>query len=286
MSLVPWLLRIREYPLVQRAERLFRSLPPVDRAAKRVYARHKRRALEAATRDPAVRAGMRDQGPLPRPFAEGMDERIVEYPWVLSHLPPHASPVLDAGSTLNYPWVADHPDMDGRDVIVYTLGPEGVLGRRSYSYLYGDLRATLLRDDSMQAIVCLSTLEHIGMDNRAYTGDVADADHDRHAYRDALRELRRLLRPGAPLLLTVPFGQRQDVGWLQQFDADGIDDIIHTFDGQLVAEHYFRHRTGTGWQRASRADCADARFVYRTRGGRSLETRATGLACLELRKPG
>lgn len=286
MKAMEFLLRLRARPAVRQAERVLRGIGPLDRVAKRAYARHKREALEWATRDRAVRRAMVADGRLPDGFGEGMDERIVEYPWVLARIPPDATRLLDAGSTLNYAWVADHPALAGKEVVVFTLSPEGVLGRRNFSYLYGDLRSTLLRDGCMDAAVCLSTLEHVGMDNESYTGSTRDTAHEPRAYRAALIELRRVLRPGGPLLLTVPFGRARDLGWLQQFDARGLDDIIDTFGGTTADVRYFRHRSGSGWQVASAEECADAEFIYRTRAAHSIETRATAVACLDLRAPG
>lgn len=267
-------------------ERALRALPPLDRAAKAAYARHKRRVMEQVTRDPAVRQAMLGDGHLPAPYGVGMDERVVEYPWVLARIPAGPARLFDAGSTLNYRWIADHPTLQDKELVLFTLAPEGVVARRSHSYIYGDLRSTILRDRCFDLAVCISTLEHVGMDNQAYTGDAQDSRHDPTAYRQVLHELRRLLRPGAPLLLTVPFGRRQDLGWLQQFDPAGIADITSSFGGSVVAEHYFRHDPATGWRRRAAADCLDAEFVHRPGGRGSMETRATAVACLLLAAPG
>lgn len=285
MSVVGSLLRLRGHGRFQAVERVLRALPPVDRAAKAAYAAHKGRVLEQATRDPLIRQAMLGDGDLPAPYGVGMDERVVEYPWVLARVPHGHGRIFDAGSTLNYEWVARHPAMQGKDVVLFTLAPEGVIGRRSHSYLYGDLRSTILQDRCIDLAVCISTLEHVGMDNQAYTGDAGDSHHDPAAYRQVLRELRRILRPGAPLLLTVPFGRRQDLGWLQQFDPDGIADIVASFGGRLVAQDYFRHDADAGWRRRPADECLDAEFVHRSGGRGSIETRATAIACLVLAAP-
>jgi hypothetical protein len=285
VSVVGSLLRLRVHGRFQAVERVLRALPPVDRAAKAAYAGHKRRVLERATRDPVIRQAMLGHGDLPAPYGVGMDERVIEYPWVLARVPQGHARVFDAGSTLNYEWVARHPAMQGKEVVLFTLAPEGVLERRSHSYLYGDLRSIILQDHCVDLAVCISTLEHVGMDNQAYTGDPGDSHHDPTAYRQVLRELRRILRPGAQLLLTVPFGRRQDLGWLQQFDPDGIADIVASFGGRLVEGDYFRHDAATGWRRRPAAECLDAEFVHRTGDRRSMETRATAIACLQLAAP-
>ncbi len=280
-------LRARSRPAVLGFEKRVRAaVPPLDRAAKRAYARFKTRQLVDACSDPAIRAAMLGRGDLPDRYGLGMDERVVEYPWVLARVPEDARRVFDAGSTLNFPWVADHPAIRGRDVIVCTLAPEGVLGRREYSYLYGDLRDTVLRDACADACVCISTLEHVGMDNTAYTGRERDREDAATTFTAALTEIRRVLRPGAPLLLTVPFGRYQDLGWLQQFDASLLRRAVDAFAGELVDEDYFRHDPDRGWHRTTADACADAAFLdVRGSGGRGVATMATAIACLRLRRP-
>lgn len=282
-------LRARSRPRVMALEHRIRSaVPALNRAAKSAYARYKRRQLVDASTDPAVRAAMLGKEPLPDGYGRGMDERIVEYPWVLARVPERARRVLDAGSTLNYDWVAEHPAVRDREVICYTLAPEGVLGRPNYSYLYGDLRHTLLRDACVDAVVCISTLEHVGMDNRGYTGRQRDAERDPTGQRDVVRELRRVLVPGGDLLLTVPFGRPQDVGWLLQFDRARLDAVLSAFDGELRRLDFFRHDAGRGWLRATAAECVDAGFVHRVdeRTGLATATMATAIACAHLVRPG
>src|SRR5213594_3006260 len=44
----------------------------------------------------------RDNRPLPPRYGFGLDERVIEYPWVLSRLRDSSTMLLDAGSALNH----------------------------------------------------------------------------------------------------------------------------------------------------------------------------------------
>ena len=93
--------------------------------------------------------------------------------------------------------------------------------RPNVSYVFEDLRETCYRDAYFNWIVCISTLEHVGLDNtRFYTSDlrrkeVSPGDHLRVA-----SELRRVLRPGGVLYLSVPFGLSRNHGLVSGIRRD------------------------------------------------------------------
>ena len=205
-------------------------------------------------------ARFRTNQSLPPGYGVRLDERVVEYPWVLSRLDESANLLLDAGSTLNWRDLLSLPILASRSIVVCTLAPESVFSRANVSYIYGDLRSTILRDDLFDEIVCISTLEHIGLDNTLiYTRDGRYKESRPFDYRDALCEFRRLLAPGGQLLLTVPYGRYQNCGWLQQFDRELLDDAIRAFDGTLLDQAFYRYTPG-GWVLADAVDCVDCEY--------------------------
>lgn len=194
-------------------------------------------------------------------YGVGIDERCVEYPWLLAHLPTTAECILDAGSILNHDFILNHPFWDSKKLHILTLVPEGnCFWQKGVSYLYDDLRDTPLRNDYYDAIICLSTLEHLGCDNTIYTQNETYKDHNLEDFVLAIKELRRVLKPGGSLLLSVPFGVYRHFGLFQQFDRKLLDRAIDAFDASEVVEDFYRY-TAEGWQVARAADCSECEYV-------------------------
>src|SRR5438876_1105159 len=63
-------------------------------------------------------------GELPEGWGLWLDERVVEYPWFLSRLPPAPGKLLDAGSVLNYDYVLCHERLNNKTISICTLAPE------------------------------------------------------------------------------------------------------------------------------------------------------------------
>lgn len=226
--------------------------------------------------------------PLPPGYGLRLDERVVEYPWVISRLTDRESPLLDAGSTLNFEFLLGLRALEKKTIVIYTLAPElNPPARGNVSHIYGDLRRTILRDRTFEEIVCISTLEHVGMDNtQIYTSDRRFNESRPQGYRDVLREFQRLLAPGGHLFVTVPYGKHQNYGWLQQFDREMLRDALEVFNGTFVDAAYYRY-TADGWALASALDCSECEYYnIHTRVGFDSDyaAAARAVACLELRR--
>lgn len=243
--------------------------------------------FDILTSDSLMECFRRNQ-PLPDFFGFRLDERVIEYPWVLSRLKESTAFLLDAGSTLvKYRYLAGFPMLKGRKIVVYTLTPTGAIGKTNVSYVYGDLRSTILRDETFDDIVCISTLEHIGMNNtRLYSRDPLYKENNIFDYQQVLREFRRVLMPGGRLLLTVPYGQRQNLGWLQQFDQEMLNDAISTFGGHVIASTFYRYAPN-GWYLADAEDCVHCEYfdIHQAKGyDPDFAAAARAVACIEMIK--
>ena len=257
MTLGGRLLR-RAARITSRAPALVQRFPQPEVPWTPEYASTHRAFLEAAMDSANLVAKFEKKKALPDGYGVGLDERVIEYPWLISQL--SGEHVLDAGSVLNHAHILDRVLPGIESLSITTLRPEPQsFPERGINYHYGDLRELPFEDDSFDAVVCLSTLEHVGMDNSFYGADEARADDPRHEARRALSELERVSVPGGKLLLSVPFGQREDHGWFRQFDADDLADLLSASRFASAKTEIFRY-SAAGWQRSSAEDAASCQY--------------------------
>ncbi|BAM86870.1 hypothetical protein S58_08590 [Bradyrhizobium oligotrophicum S58] len=220
------------------------------------YDTHKIKSVTAAINDPAY-----DPYKLPDGFGWRLDERIVEYPWFMARLPAGKGRLLDAGSTLNHAHVLGHPKLREKTCTVSTLAPEQWSAWQwGVSYVYEDLRESCFRDAYFDWIACISTIEHVGLDNTMlYTSDGTKNETDTDGYVSCLMELRRMLKPGGVLFLSMPFGRRANHGWFQIFDAEMVDRLVERFAPQSGIETIYRYKA-EGWTVGDRESAKDATY--------------------------
>jgi SAM-dependent methyltransferase len=220
-------------------------------------------AIERALADPSIGAyGYGDAG---------LDERVVEYPWALHRLASRrtpGSPILDAGSVLNHARLLGVCRQRGLSPLsIVTLKYEGHAHvSDDVRYEFADLRKLPYRDGWFGSVVCLSTLEHVGMDNTMYGDASAASAHPSREVGAAMRELRRVTRPGGALLVSVPFGARADFGGWRIFDADDLAELMSSA-GWTVHETTVFRATREGWRQCSIPDARDAGY-NQPRGGK------------------
>jgi len=226
------------------------------------YNAYKAQVIAKALSDGNLLKLFRCRGSLPAGYGVGIDERCIEYPWLLAHLQSGPAVMLDAGSTLNDEFILDHPIFRGKVLHVLTLAPEAhCFWQKGISYLFQDLRDIPIRDGYYDTIACLSTLEHVGFDNTLYTGDETHRERRPEDVLVVMRELRRVLRSGGSLLFTVPFGVYRNLGTFQQFDRKLLSCAVEAFgESGEVVETFYRY-TAEGWRLVEADDCAECEYV-------------------------
>jgi len=235
---------------------------------------------------------------LPAGFGARLDDRVVEYPWVLSRLGRYGEKLraLDAGSTLNHETILHHPAVKKHKWSIVTFVPETeCFWDLGVSYLFEDLRALPCKDEWFDAVTCISTIEHVGMDNAAVTMEKTHRENCPRDFLSAVREMRRILKPGGKLFLTVPFGRYEHHGWLQQFDGNMLSSLISEFRPRKVEKTFFRY-TEQGWRLAREEECGNLSFSDAIRNKHAIRkdrvrgfhsdyaVAARAIACIELQK--
>ncbi len=267
----------------RRFRKLYQTDPDIQGRWGDQYDDAKERALVSTLDDAHLLERFQSGATLPRGFGFALDERIVELPWVLANLPSRG-PILDAGSALNHRLVLERlmPRIESLEIVTFTDEEEHAdLGPR---YTKADVRSLPFEDCSFEAIACVSTLEHVGMDNSDYGSTEPPSDDPDREAALAVSELHRVLRPGGRLLLTVPYGAPENHGWCRQFDASGTRRIGEWFGEGEPAIQVYAHSL-RGWNRSSLEAAAGA--TYRDpktehRPQRDCAYAARAVACLTL----
>ena len=190
----------------------------------------------------AAASGLWFNPPLTLAYDEGavtlgsVNERIVEVPWVfraLHALAPSAR-VLDVGSV--------------ESTVALSLAALGyrvtALDLRTYPLSHPNLDVVTSPIEDFEpaelydAVLCISTIEHIGLGWYGGGHGAPDAD------RMALDHLRALVRPGGTLVLTTPYGAAGVDAIQRTYDRSGLDALLAGWD---VDRLEFAHLAGGTW---------------------------------------
>lgn len=211
------------------------------------------------------------EGGSPARFLEAgpeLDERAIEIPWALSRVAP-VDRVLDLGTANAEPaYVAALVTAKPRELVGADLVEADVPGLRT---VVADLRDLPFADRAFDLVLCISTLEHVGRDNRVY-----GVDAPREGSIEAgLEELRRVLDRSGRLVVTVPCGEPEEHDWFVQRDPEGWN-RAYLAAGFAVAAQETYELTPEGWRAADPFDAAGVRYGDRGAG-------ASAVLCTELR---
>lgn len=196
-------------------------------------------------------------------------QRALEYPWVIESLSmvPKRGLILDVGSAeslLSHELIAKGFRVVGIDIRDYPFKDKRMV------FLKRNILDTRLPDNTFDAIVVVSTIEHIGL--KPYGQTVKDANGD----LKAMNELKRILKCHGIIILTTPYiggGPLRVNLFEREYDRQRLYELTRGL--KVIRDDYFyplRRGKRLRWLRLSKETMDKQIF------------NETGIACLVLKK--
>ena len=213
-----------------------------------------------------------------------IDERIVEIPWVVSNLKKNKGNILDAGSTLNKLFIINEIKHN-KKIYFTTLYPEKkYFNNYNISYTYEDLCNLSFKDKFFDIITCISTIEHIGFDNSIYNyGDFVKEKHritPEFKTKQVLQNLKRVIKTGGQIFISVPFGKKCKFSNMRQFDLKEIRQVIDTLKPKKYSMKFYKFLNNK-WQRVSEKNCKDTLPIYHKINKKKIAISSKSIVLLE-----
>ena len=151
-----------------------------------------------------------------------LNERIIEIPFTISALSkiPKGSKVLDLGcmeSVLPLFVAGLGYKVTGFDFRQYPYKVP------HFNFVQGSILDLHFENNYFDAVTCISTIEHVGIG--FYKDPKAESSPD----IVGMKEIRRVLKPGGLLVLTVPFGKFLINNQQRIYDKKSLDKLIEGF---------------------------------------------------------
>lgn len=179
-------------------------------------------------------------------------DRYIEYPWVLSHLQKIAGgKILDVGSSSCAMWHALLPKNFQIHAINTTVDPNPP---KSVKFTLGDIRKTPYLANFFDTVICVSTLEHIGVAGRYGSDDDPEGDFK------AMTEISRVTKPGGKLLVSVPYGRKDVLPINKLYDKSRLAQLLSGW--QIEEQNYLKFDNRFGyWLPVSEKEAAKTEMI-------------------------
>ena len=181
------------------------------------------------------------------PKVAGVTERILEPIFVHTHLPRPPARLLDLGCSES----TNALEMASLGFEVVGVDLRSLpLRHPNFTMIQANLANLPFDDESFDAAVALSTLEHVGLGG--YNKEECGSSDEQ-----VVAEIFRVLKHGGRFLVTTPFGRRTVTPMQRIYDRPQLDHLLRDF---RVVERAYGIRDGDAWsctldeQRAEQVD--------------------------------
>ncbi len=193
-------------------------------------------------------------------------DRDIEWSWVAGKVPNGSGKVLNFGCGPSGLLSMTAARRGFEVVSIDQLPVYNSFAEASISIVQGDILKANLSAASFDLVINCSTVEHVGLAGRyGTTNDIVDGD------LQAMGVLRKLMKPEAVMLLTIPVGQ--DAVFAPDHRVYGIERLCKLLEGYVIDdEEYWVKNSENKWVKASKEDALS----------RKPKKRLYGLGCFEL----
>lgn len=158
------------------------------------------------------------------------NERIVELPFIFRHIPQNKKTnILDVGcleNTVSISLATFGHTVTGVDIREYELT------HPNFTFIQGDICHIQLPKETYDYVICLSTLEHIGLDTLYGKSNLKTSDIK------ALSVIHSSLKKGGTLLLTVPCAKNFSIdSFMRRYTPKKLEKMLEKFS--KVSIHYY-----------------------------------------------
>jgi 2-polyprenyl-3-methyl-5-hydroxy-6-metoxy-1,4-benzoquinol methylase len=172
-----------------------------------------------------------------------VNERIIELPFIFSHIPTKAPSlkILDFGCARS--WLSLSLASLGHRVAGIDLR-DYPFHHPNFKFRQGNILE--LTETGFDAVISLSTLEHVGLNAYGASDDHSQLDQ-------VVQKIYTLLKPGGLLILTLPVGKPSVDAFERSFAPEEVKDLMQEHSLKLDYEHYFRRKDALHWAPCTQA---------------------------------
>jgi ubiquinone/menaquinone biosynthesis C-methylase UbiE len=175
-------------------------------------------------------------------------DRYVESPFILSNLPPPPARILDVGCVGSFfPLILSSFGYDTYAIDIRNYSILNKLTYKDFHFFKESIVKTNFPENYFDAVCAISTIEHIGLSGRY------GVKEDKEGDEKALEEMKRIVKPGGTILLTIPFGKAKIIKpFTKVYDSALVEKL--TSGLLLETEAFYKQDSHEDWYKCSREE--------------------------------